>query len=386
MDKFYTYINKYNTPIQSVFIIYCTFFQLLVGTSMFFIADYNGIFFTHDSYYYYSAAKSLIADGTLKNPNGSVFTNWPPLYPSILYIFNGDLIYIKIFHSIVYVGTLVVPLFILRLTKIKKPFFILYGIIHTFSVTLISYQLFLLSEGLFILLCMILFYILLVYDNKKTNMLFIIIIILSNLICIQRMMGVYVVGIIFISLLLKKEFLKGFLYSITSLIGLVIWICLKQFQTSRDTFLNNLNISDRILILKSIFIDISNLFIPSINDLIVNVFVGIFVVIGCYYLFVQLTKRKNNAINTLFLWIFLYLLFVIIAGGAIAEINRFIVPVFPFLIMFLVLGIQHLIEKKGTLMLFIIILFVLYWSSYTCIRMGKNILMWHSHNMHAPNE
>lgn len=364
--------------LPKVLIYISIIFQVIIGTTFFLYATEFGLHFTHDSYYYYSAAKSLLADGTLKNPSGDNFTNWPPLYPFILYILNNNLAYIKAFHCVIYVLTLIIPILIASRIAIQKHFFILYVLIQTFSVTLISYQIFLLSEGVFVVLNMLLFCVWMKYDKHGKSWLFLTLIVLSNLLCLQRMMGVYIVVIICISLLLKKEYLKSIFYGSLSIIGLTLWVLIKQIQSHQPLFTDNIGMSDRVMVFRALLIEISKLFVPTIFSAVLNVCIGLTILLCCIYFYIKTSKQKLSIKNNLFFWVFLYFFLIVAAGGSIPEIDRFAMPIFPFLLLQTILSMDHYFRTKSRLILNLIMVFACYWILYTSIRMYKNVTMWHT--------
>lgn len=332
--------NPFET-LPKVLIQVCIIFQILVGVGVFLYATEGGLLFTHDSYYYYSAAKSLLADGTLKNPSGEPFTNWPPLYPFIIYTLNANLTCIKAFHCIVYVLTLILPTLILSRTPIQKGVFILYVLLQTFSVTLLSYQIFLLSEGVFVLLGILLFGVWMKYDKEENSVLFLLLVVMSNLLCLQRMMGVYIVVLICMSLLLKKEYLKSIVYGALSIVGLAVWIVAKQVQSNQSTFIDNIGMSDRVTILKALLIEISKLVFPATFSTILSICIGGLILFYCIYSYSKTAKQEASLIKKAFVWTVGYLFLMVATGGSVDEIERFVMPVFPFLVLLVALSIDH---------------------------------------------
>jgi hypothetical protein len=77
-----------NSPKNNALLFLLT---ILLNISALVFSTQNGIKLTDDSHYYLFAAKTFAEKGEMLKPDGSLFCEWPPLFPFILSVFKGNL-------------------------------------------------------------------------------------------------------------------------------------------------------------------------------------------------------------------------------------------------------------------------------------------------------
>jgi hypothetical protein len=76
--------------------------------TLYWYAAAPGLRGTGDSRYYLFAARSLLATGHLRHPDGTAYRYWPPLYPLLLASLGASLGAIRVLHAVALAGTLAV--------------------------------------------------------------------------------------------------------------------------------------------------------------------------------------------------------------------------------------------------------------------------------------
>ena len=79
----------------------------VIGLVVFWLATPEGLGQTFDTAYYRTAAQSFAQNFTLVCPDGSAYTNWPPLYPVLLAVGNGSGVFAYWLNAVALVSTLV---------------------------------------------------------------------------------------------------------------------------------------------------------------------------------------------------------------------------------------------------------------------------------------
>jgi hypothetical protein len=188
-----------------------------------------GLGITDDSINYLSAASSF---PSLVKIDGTPYTEWPPLYPSILSIYKFTGMNILNFAALLH--GLIFCLCIVIFNTMTKPYFKSQYIYWTFiicilfSTPLLQSFIFLWSEGIFILLILITIYYLSSYIEKPSIANLILLIMFSMLMCMQRKSGIIFTGAFTIILYkykpeTKSGLLKMLIYFIVSAAPFIWW-------------------------------------------------------------------------------------------------------------------------------------------------------------------
>jgi hypothetical protein len=171
---------------------------LLTGAAVIFCISVMGygLGITDDSVNYLSAAMSF--PSSLLKVDGSVYSEWPPLYPALLSLhkFTGIncLSFATFLHGISFCGAIIIfnsmtaPLFRTR------PAYLMYIICLLCSVPLLQSSVFLWSESIFILLVILSFRQLNLYIHKPGLVSLSLLILISALLCLQRKSGIIFTG------------------------------------------------------------------------------------------------------------------------------------------------------------------------------------------------
>lgn len=161
------------------------FLCLVVSGIMYGYSTWCGLGITYDSQHYLSAASSLLQDGVLENADGSIYSNWPPLYPVFLALFGTDEFLIKIGQGVVLLGIIYLTYCVVSQSITDKVLraFLLIGVAVGTPIMLIN--VFVWSEGLFVLLTLIMYLLFQKYQQSPKWYLLIGLIIVSNLLCLQ---------------------------------------------------------------------------------------------------------------------------------------------------------------------------------------------------------
>ena len=186
-----------------------------------------GLLLTPDSANYISASQSLKTDGSFRSPDGSLYTYWPPLFPTTLALFDSPE-HAAAWMYVVVTG-LIGILSILILNRILENN--LYKVIVLFltlsSVQFMMISVFLWSEMNFILLLLcVTFYTL---NHNKSGRYFIGLLVFAFLMCLQRNAGVFIIAgvccwiLLDKTLSLKARCTKSIIVFLVSISGLVAW-------------------------------------------------------------------------------------------------------------------------------------------------------------------
>ncbi len=196
----------------------------------------NGLGLTPDSHAYIAAAKSFATSYKFSLETENPYIAWTPLFPVLLSVFSQKMmVWVIILHSF---ALLTVILFIYKLAEkfITSNFLKIWVCLQAvFSPYLFLVGAFLWSEIIFIAILWLIIYVVsekLSQNITNKNSYFMILILLSNLLCLQRNVGIlFVVGVsiwlCFYYYHLSIGWLKATqwisIYAIFSSIGFVIW-------------------------------------------------------------------------------------------------------------------------------------------------------------------
>lgn len=212
------------------------FLVLLISFVIHFIATAKyGLAIFPDSINYVHAAKTLLNQGGFFQFTGEYFVSWPPLYPIFIAIFvipfsDSAIPNMSLIHGLIYAFSCGILFKILSNDKEKTSINLLAFLlsISMWPIAHLSFEI--VSENLFILLSLLVFY----FAFKKQN--FTLALVFISLAMLQRYIGViWWFSFVFIGFIQSESKLKWTLKSFISLIPLSLWIGRNYFFTNTLT-------------------------------------------------------------------------------------------------------------------------------------------------------
>lgn len=312
---------------------------LAIITGQLFIFLYStwyGIATEYDSLHYISAAKSLAENGTLKNIDGTAYTAWPPLYPFILSLFGTKyiLVWARVVQCLCYcinTGILYFASFYLFEKNSTRITFLVFTCL---SATLLIVYRFAWTEGLFIILLYLSFLFFCKSDYKITIYFFISSII-NNLLCMQRLAGIFFVAALCICWILVsgKKFsfrtvIESAAYFTLSAVSMIIWNYRNSFIEENPSYLGNIGLSDYTHGIFFYAKGFTSWFIPSVlsNPVIEVLLFGAF---AMYLFYIILQSQEKRLQKTLAVIILIYITIMIGINKDITEdYERYLAPIF----------------------------------------------------------
>jgi hypothetical protein len=359
---------------------------LCIQTLLFSFTNWCGIGLTHDSQHYLSAAQSLIKDGSLLNVDGSIYRSWPPLYPFVLSLGGIEhlLKWALVFQWFCYCVISTIIYFLSWHIFEKKFTQITFFIFTAFSATLLLIHRFAWSEPLFIIVLMgsfICFY----KSNFKVTKYFFISILLNNVMCMQRLTGIFFIlgfGVCYWLCTVNKfkisSLLESSLYVLLSSVSLIIWSIRNAMIEEKPNFLENIDVStytDGILFYAKGF---STWFIPSsISHPLIDLF--IFSLLIFYFIYLIYRKSDKSISKVLSVVLLVYIgMMVGINKDVTEDYERYLAPVFIPMFIIVFLTIEKIMIVSQSILRFVMKIVVIIVISYSCIRTVKNAIFWHS--------
>jgi len=363
--------------------IFATLLMIALGIHIY--STIGGLIWTSDSFHYWAASRSFIDDGTLKAVDGGSLTFWPPLFPLILSAFSESSFHA--FHSLCFVSALIFVYLYVKKTTNKKI-----GLI-TLSITILSVYPYLMSsfvwtETIFSLLLFSgLFFHLAWLNNKDKNHYLFLSAILFCLMCLQRNAGVFIM--LGLSIYWLTHFIKErnwlMLFKIATVHLLIVlpnlaWnLHQKIFYTEDYNFPSSPFLIDFFKNLEIVSIELLRFFIPY------NIDSNFYFTIFCGTIILLIVSSQNRKAIHFYLMTFYIFLFLLLPKFEFSEIGRFLAPIFPIIILQLVLLSKHALFKMNSRkmkvgILTIITLILL----YNIARTSKNVGQWHYRSIHHP--
>jgi len=335
------------------------FIAILLSTAKY------GVVISHDSVSYIAAAKSLVSGNGFICYNGSPYVNWPPLFPislAVFSIFGAEPLDISR-----WLNAFIFAALILASGKLFKQFIknetiaLLAAASILISIPLFQIYRTALSESLFILLAV--FFVCVISNylaNAKTSNLLLVSSI-AALCCLQRYIGITIVitGVILIFIGLRKmswliRLKHAAIFCLISLTPLFLWIIRNYTITSTfagkrvpSEFTIGLNLAYAIDSLTSWFLT------PQIPSYIRTIIAAVFLLIAAT-LFIMARFQNRNLVSlgliksypaTVFIIIYFTALIISSTCFAYDPIgHRLLLPVYVFIILYIFLGIELLIN------------------------------------------
>lgn len=338
-----------------------------------------GFLMTPDSYNYISAAKSFKEAGLFLSPDGSHFTNWPPLFPIVLSFFTKPelaLTWIQI------ICKMIIGLFIFLLAEeflqntVTK---IVYMSAVFFSVHLLLIAVFLWSEIIFMTLLLAHIYLSLNETNKKYY--YSLLLLTGFLLCLQRNAGLFMIvstSLWFMldkSVFLKKRLIRNLVYIIVCSSGLWFWHFYNVIHLHEGSaFYKRAFFEDAVVNLELILSCLGNAFVPVRGFLAESA--GVVITTALFFFGLKYFKMNRSHKLLVLCLVFYTVGFVPIPNLDIYDMERYFAIILPVFLLFPLLLVERLnSDYPGRVTLINICLAM--WLVYPVLRMTKNAIQWH---------
>lgn len=338
-----------------------------------------GFLLTPDSHEYLSAAKTFKTSGMFIGTAGNYYTQWPPLFPLILSLFDDPLNAMAYVQFICKVIIGLVTLFLANqfLSNVIVKIIFLLGV--WLSVHMLMISVFLWSEIIFMTLYMIHLYVSLNLGKKAVY--YYLMILFGIFLCLQRNAGLFLVCstavwmLVDNSLVIDKKYFKAVVYIALCTLSLFCWYYYNIiFMPGSKPYYEREFFAHTLMNIEMILSALSHAFFPFRGSVAVVtglVIFGVFAT-GCYQYF-----RISGAVMLLVLSIAIYTLgFLPVPNLDIHEMERYFTIILPVFLVLMLLFIERLTAKSST-WLTIAVLCLSLWVTYCVVRTGKNALQWH---------
>ncbi|MCU0437651.1 MAG: hypothetical protein MUC49_07020 [Raineya sp.] len=352
------------------------FFHIFYGLlavaaiALWLLVSQNGFGSTVDAQAYWYAAQSFHHKGQFLTPQG-YYTNWTPLFPITLSLLGvKTTLFITLIINLILIFKFTKNVFDSELNNLSS--YLAYS--HTItSVFFILIHFFVWSEaGSMALLIASVLSIQKLHKNQDWA----IFIILSNLLCMQRMAGIFFVIFFFFWIWKQHTWQKAFMYGILASLSLLAWFTRNFFIQNKPDFIDNIFMVS----LESSFLGyaeaVLNIFLPSffIPNILKIFFLGIFLLILLYVLWKKFPPISKLLSGIIFSYLFIMIFLRMNVEG---ESERYIAPIIPIIIFLFWKQISLFLNKNnhlyrrisGYAMAFLVI-------AYNIFRTYKNVYQW----------
>lgn len=364
---------------------------ILIGIFFQIYAVSCGVNLTYDSHNYITATNSLRSGIALYNADGTLYVQHPPLFPSILTLLSFLHHNHQLMWTIFNILNLAFCLYVIyKLSRkiIHHPVVLLLLMFsQVFSVSYLMIHSFLWSEPFFFLLLVLILDKTYDYLHNLQNTTLIQITILSFLLALQRIPGVFFIagiGISFLFLLPQKRyfaFKKASLFMFLASIGWITWLIVVfylkgwRFHSATETAFQNffINIYEYANVFTAWFLPIN---IPFILRLITFI-VGILWVLWFFQKTIQELFKSKFIITLLIVFGTYTLALLNLEHLDYYESERYYsFAYFPsFLIFFLL--VDKIFVQISSLKQKILIVVLGIWLLYPIYRSVRNVQLWH---------
>lgn len=361
------YFGKEST--MRVFYIFCGLLALGIIILWLFITQ-NGFGSTVDAQAYLYAAQSLQEVGEFLTPHG-YYTNWTPLFPITLSVLGIRItLFITLIINLILVFLLTKNVFDTSFRSFTSYLAYTHTLLGVFFILI---HFFMWSEAGFMALLMACILSIQQLQKKQD---WAILIILSNLLCMQRMAGIFFIVFFFVWIWKQHTWQKAFLYGFLASLSLLAWFTRNFFIQKKPDFIENIFMVS----LENSFLGyadaVLNIFLPSqfipnvLKIMLFIMFLGILV----YILWID-TKPALKLFSGLILSYVSIMLF--LRMNVEGESERYMAPIVPFIIflfwkqiaMFLNKNTHLYVHISGYAVGFLIIV-------YNIFRTYKNVYQW----------
>mgnify|MGYP005850341241 CR=1 FL=1 len=335
---------------------------------LYFLISHRGFGSTVDAEAYLFAAKSLKNEFSLLSPFG-YYTNWTPLFPFLIALFG--------LHFVQYTAFLLNIILLYQVGAVflskNSLYYFLFFLHSSFSVVFLMIHFFVWSEAWFLVFLLSLLCICLHQLAKRqlSAKALVLMIMLANLLCLQRMAGVFFV--LAFTLLIALYFSKkqAFLFGILSSIGIMAWFLRNSFLQSKPDFLDNIFMVSWQESLSGYSKAFFNNFLPSywLPDILA---IALLFVAVCVLVFLLFQEKKNASLAWLSLY-YLMAMFVLRMNVA-GESERYLAPIQPLVLLIF----WHKVEKwskinLGRKLLYVSLFLMM---TFQTLRTVKNVKQW----------
>ncbi len=360
------------------------FLSLATGAVLYGYATHNGLGITHDSRHYLAAARSLLHDGTLRNADGTAYTNWPPLYPLLLALARAELSHIRIGQVLVFLGILFLA-YCLAARNIRQPglrVFFMGSVV--FSTPLLLANVFVWSEGFFVSLGLLLFGQFQYYQADPRPSRLAALVVLGNLLCLQRFTGIFLVfGFAFLIFLQRKSLKETAFYSFFSFLGIATWLFRNTFHEHSPAFRQNIFVISPLQSFIGYTEAFGDWFVPVSAPFALKLAVGVLWFSGILFCQRRFRFKPGSFFfqaNFLALW---YLACMVLASGEALETDRFAIPAYLFVFGGITAGLDAAFAVLSARRVLAATLLLSVWMAYPVVRTVKNAAFWHWANAYA---
>jgi hypothetical protein len=371
---------------------------LLLTTIIYLYAVVCGLGLTPDSHAYMAAAKSFAISHQFNSTNGEPYTAWTPLYPFLLSFYTDNIVIFAIILQGIGLLTVVAIIYYSTEKLIENHFLCIWVCLQAvFSPYLFLVSSFLWSEIVFTAILWILLSVF--FQGNKNNKFhyFLWLIVLSNLLCLQRNTGIFIVLSLGLCMLLQNlqdltwqnlkilvsktiicKIFGAIFYVIFSLLGVIIWhIRCEMLTPTKVNFTENIFDFPITHVLYFSLHRLSTWFFPPQIPYFLRIIL-LFVII--FYLLKELLKiyqvnKFNYFLAYLPIIIFSYIFaFIILLRNFDADGDRYLAPIHAVFVLWLGIFFDSKLKNgKNRLILF----FLFMWLAYPIIRTVKNVQFWH---------
>lgn len=346
-------------------------FFLLTGCSIFVVLiliTYKGLGSTADAEAYWYAAQSFRKSYTFLTPFG-YYTNWPPLFPLLIYILGVPWVQYVAFAFNAFLLYQMGGLVLHR----NSIWHFLFFVQSTSGVMFLMIHFFLWSEAWFLVFLLALLggYIRLVQKNYSKK-LFFSIILLANLLCLQRMAGIFFV--LAFTVLIARHFSikKAGIFAVASSIGVLAWFLRNSFLQSKPDFLDNIFVVSWWQSLSDYSKALFNNFFPTYWF---SEMWSIILLIGLMLFLLVLVIREKLVISSLTWLCLCYLVAMLALRMNIAgESERYLAPIQPLFLLIFWHFAEKWSQKEPLKKIAYIALFVIL--TFQLLRTAKNVRQW----------
>lgn len=338
-----------------------------------------GFIMSPDSYNYVSASKSFRKDRTFLSPDGSNYTNWPPLFPVIVSFFQDVPQAVAWIYLICKISISLVVFYLAEQFLNHTFFKIIYFIAVLLSVHILLISVFIWSEALFLALLLVHLYLSL--NLKKTSLYFYLLLLTGFLLCLQRNAGAFWVCATALWFMLDKDVSfyakvrKSILYIMVSCSGLVLWHVHTIFYLNDRTAFSGQNVLAAVVInCQMILINLTKFFIPL--DGFLSIILGLIIILSLSF-FSYRYFRNDNALRLIMMCVLIYTIgFLPVSKLDIHDMERYFAVILP-VFMLLPLKIAERLSEKSMSAVVIVRLIIIVWMIYPAVRLYKNARQWH---------
>ena len=353
------------------------FFFLAVGTLLCFYAMSCGAGLTTDSHHYLAAARSLLQNGTLHNADGTVYTNWPPLYPVVLAMVRANVQLIAWMQNAFYTGMLLlVYWFSLEFRNATVRLLFLLSMVFGLPVLLVFT--FVWSDGIFIFLTLVVYACLRVYQRNRQILYYIALIFFSNLMCLQRLAGIFFVFIIgFLILRLPNHRQKCLLYVLLSVSLLLLWLYRNTFFEADPSYNANLLATPIIQSISNYLDALGNWFVPHYFPYLIKVIIVCLWLLSLAWFYWHYRFLPDSlAFQTTFLAVG-YLVALPFTNGNLSDIDRYIAPAYVWATMSTFVQLDTWLPTLSVSRRRLVVILIALWLVYPVARTVRNVTFWH---------